>query len=363
MSLHDDPVYALLALDVSAKLDGTSAKLGSRFHATHQVPIALPDRLKDAIGTTEFKRLSGCRLFLLVSGPDASGSAGSERVWLEDRLDLFLRSLTLTSVGFRMSYGILMSGMVREGDNRAVQVRRFDAITASPGMPLHFVVQRAQLEHAERVSQKLRELRSTRGFERLWRALRAFDLALTTQDLALRLHQLVRAIEGVVVIPADKEKRLRLNQREWYASRVALMCSGLPTASDLLDLYDSRGATEHLALPVRDIQRNNPGMSAGDAEVPLARLVFLAEGIARHALVRVIEKPELHEHFVAEDSAIAFWNQDAEKVRSQWGDPFPVDQYLTHFDGSRAQQQLEQSRQRGIQYREIVEAAPPSFWE
>jgi hypothetical protein len=177
-------------------------------------------------------------------------------------------------------------------------------------------------------------------------------------DMPQRLHELVRAIEGVVPIPRERQGR---SQRDWFADKVALLWAGAPNREHLLALYDARGATEHLALPIRDLQRKNPALTTAEAEVEFAALVFLAEGLARHALIQVLESDTLRTTFDTEEDIYRFWAQEDAVIRDAWGDPLDVAKYLASFDAAAAHEEFERGREDRRHFRALVSRAPGDY--
>ena len=354
--------YALLALKASAKLGASRIRVGRGLHALHEPPVDLPSHWKEWLGSLEADSVAECRLFLLATAPARKPKVlDEENVWLEHRMNLFYRALALSSVGFRSSYGRMMLGAHTPDRMEMRQTQSVDPIVRTPGTPTHFVVTPAQMRQADRLVQVLWDLPSGGGYGRLWRSLRAFDTALHTNDLAMRLHQLVRAIEGVVRIPAGSPKaRGGLAQREWFATKVGLMWDGAPDRGKLLEMYDSRGATEHLELPVRDVQKRT-GLTAADAEVPFATLVFLAEGLARHALVRVLETDSLRDLFESEQKLDDFWAQSDPDVRATWGEGFPASRYEKNFDAEGARRDLDAGRADRNHWRDLYTRVRPEY--
>jgi hypothetical protein len=237
-----------------------------------------------------------------------------------------------------------------------------DALIEAPGTPAHFVITPEQLRQADELSRTLRDIDRRRGLPRHWRGLRAFELGLGHWDLSLRLHQMVRAIEATILIPPRAKDRGGLSQRAYFASKLALLSADPPDINTLLDMYDSRGAVEHLALPVRDVQARNPSLSNAEAELPFASLVFFAEGLARHTLVRVFSDPALQVAFDTDDAIMRFWAQSDIDVRKLWGTLFPTAAYRRHFDYDGAKRTLENGRAHREHWREVLAKAPPSVW-
>lgn len=360
--IPDGHKFALLALRADAQLGAHFVQIGEGLHAMHEPPVNIPEHWKEWLGTIEVRRLKECRLFLLANAPSETPDVlDDESVWLEHRLNLFHSALALASVGYHVSHGQLLIGARTKEHTSVRQVRRVEPIIHSPGLPLEFIVTLQQLRHADRLVPILWELGLNGTHGRLWRALRAFESALHTVDLSNRLHQLVRAVEGIMPIPAGKKERGDRSQRDWFADKSSILWTEPANRDRLLAMYDARGATEHLAVPVRDLQKRDPSLSAAEAEIPFAALVFLAEGLARHALVRVLESGTLLPHFATERSMTSFWAQPDAEIRKAWGGPFPATEYERRFDADRARDQLERGRQDRHHRRVMLARAPSSY--
>jgi hypothetical protein len=363
-SAQSERKFAALVLQGSAKLGCDSVVVAPGLVASHSPRIELSADWKALFGRVDEQRFDRCRLFLSANAPtDRPGILDEENRWLCDRVETEWRCVGLTSVGLSCEYGWRLTGREAVEGVSIRESTAVDRIVSAPGTPAHFVITVPQLQQAENLSHVLRAVRGSGSLRRHWRALRAFELGLGTLDLTLRLHQLVRAIEGVVSIPHSRAARGNLSQRDYFAEKVSLMCESTDSREALREMYSTRGAVEHLEMPVREIHaRPGKKLSAADAEVPFAELTFVAEGIARHALVRVFSEPGLRDAFSNEESILGFWRQSDEAIRDQWGSPFPFDDYRRHFDPRRAAEQLQHTRALRDHTRSVLERAPDSFW-
>ncbi len=356
--------FATLVLECSVALGGDSIVVAPGLTASHQARAELAADWKRFLSRFDAPLADRCRFFLTARGPSTRPEVlDEENVWLCDRVETVWASLVLCSPGLKCDRGWRLTG--RENID-GVSIREsavVEPVIAAPGTPTEFVATAAQLRQAENLSHVLHRLNGSGLLLRHWRALRAFMLGVSTFDLTLRLHQLVRAIEGVVFIPGSRGARGKLSQTDYFAEKVSLMWEGSSDPAMLREMYATRGAVEHLELPVREIHAR-PGntLSAVQAEVPFAEMAFVAEGLARHALVRVLSDERLHGAFSSEARIQEFWNQPADAIRAQWGSPFPVEEYRRRFDRDRAAQQLEHAREIRDTQRALRKRAPRSFW-
>lgn len=97
--------FALLALQVEARLDGDWLEIAPDLVAFHEAPLELPKHWREWLGTLEAQRLEKCRLFVLVAAPMQDASMlDHENRWLEHRADLFYRAMSLASVGYKAAW-------------------------------------------------------------------------------------------------------------------------------------------------------------------------------------------------------------------------------------------------------------------
>jgi len=126
-------------------------------------------------------------------------------------------------------------------------------------------------------------------------------------------------------------------------------------------MYDSRGATEHLERPIRNIRVASPALTPDEAELSFAELTFLTEGIARHALLKVIETAAIKAHYESDDTILAFWQRSDAAILADWGPQFPVDVLHRHFDPRIAASQLRYAHEQQLHWRKLYAKAPPEF--
>jgi hypothetical protein len=156
------------------------------------------------------------------------------------------------------------------------------------------------------------------SFKRINRAFNAFFTAITTNDVAERLHQFARCVDGF--IQGGTANR--------FASRTELFV-GTGHRERMGDIYKLRSQIEHL----NDLDPSLPGRTDRDRRIAFFKSLLVVENVARHCVRRFLADQRLWPHFVDQASIKAFWEDGRESVRtSEWGSLFDLAAYLTKID-------------------------------
>lgn len=146
---------------------------------------------------------------------------------------------------------------------------------------------------------------STRGLpDILHVALRAFGNALGRDGLEFRIPDFVRAAECVLAVPRGRGA-------EEFAQRAARIAPGLAEddyirggdlRTRLVTLYQNRNDCVHGKVPFQELHRQG---DEGDDEA--ARLEYVAERVAREALLVALRAVDKHDDFRDRDTLEAAW--------------------------------------------------------
>lgn len=159
------------------------------------------------------------------------------------------------------------------------------------------------------------------GMRRLKLAVRTFMLGFSENDLGQRIHQFVRAVADGVANSwrTDEFKR-----------RSALFVGSLEEDTESCrELYVMRSNAEHFNDPDEKIE---PHLSIREGLIRGCRRAFQAESLARYCFTRIVERPELWDHFGSKERLDAFWKLDEAERVELWGPPMDLSLALSSFD-------------------------------
>jgi hypothetical protein len=141
-------------------------------------------------------------------------------------------------------------------------------------------------------------------------------MALTESDLAERIHQFVRAVDGLTRVYNGKE----------FKAKSALLAG--PEHQDLCgQLYVIRSNAEHFHAPNNRLDALPPR----EDQVRMFRSCLAAEVLARHCLTHLVENKPLWGHFT-DDQVDAFWKRPLDEQKQIWGPPLDLTSALADFD-------------------------------
>lgn len=306
--------FACLALPISSQLaEGIELRLTDEILVATSAPHAIEDHWKTWLGTLLFERYEESDAFLIAH-------RASERLDVSDHeqrdLSIAVRVLwdvlLLTAIPHHgEDYGLVVTGAMREAGAKANSVAPLPLpfwAQWGPAPALDDLVLRASVERFERV----RWLWGTppNEYARLKRGLHAFRLGASESDALERLHQFVRALDGVLKLPPGPNK---------FAERANTFSLAAPEVLD--QIYRLRNAAEHL----KDWRAVFAGVT-GDATNMLGDTrAYQAERLAGHALGMVLDSPALVGAMQSDASIDAFWRRPAADVEADWGTKVDLD--------------------------------------
>jgi hypothetical protein len=284
-------------------------------------PAPLEDHWRTWLGSTETENFDETAFVIAAIKPGVGAAHDAVHRWLDDLAHSLLYGLALLGA-LRFYEGRAFSLMgQRMGDRVDVQslsrpfpfyrlpllneqeideplLRRAlglsDAIVGlfklTPQPPITFGRPRPQ-DH----------IRVRRGFNALLKGLRA-------ESLNERLHQFVRAMDGVFMTPASEG-------RKKFRHRGSLFVGGCSEKGAILEsMYDLRSAEEHL----------NDWKSAEPDEETAKLRGTQAELLACQLYAALLENPPLLNTFVSDESTEAFWRRQDHLVRTDMARLLPA---------------------------------------
>jgi hypothetical protein len=130
-----------------------------------------------------------------------------------------------------------------------------------------------------------------------------------------RLHQFVRAVEGVIMPAIGQSKRQFVHRGQVFAGNSA-------TSTTLLgELYDLRGLAEHLH-PFDTLLAAYP---QNDRESIALRRAYQGQLLASHVYERIFSNAHLQTAFGTDAAIDAFWRQAWAQQTQSWGQPIDLE--------------------------------------
>ncbi|WNG29262.1 hypothetical protein F0U62_38690 [Cystobacter fuscus] len=307
--------YALIALNAATDIKSPQ-DLGFGFFALPQGFLELPDHWREWLGTTRAKAIERSSLALFIKAKSEHPSV------LDEQNQLLMRQAANFYWGLLASDRLSLTGTgtqvtgANSGHGPDVrQVGELDGIVHVPGM-LPKTVTEAHLSRATTLALNLQELLAIPGMLRMKLAIRTFLLAVVEHDLGERIHQFVRAVDGLTRVWNGKE----------FKEKSALLAG--PTHQDLCgQLYAVRSSVEHFHHPDSKLDALPPR----ESQVRAFRNALAAEALARHCLSHLVENRLLWAHFT-DDQVEAFWKRPIDEQRQIWGPPLDLTAALADFD-------------------------------
>ncbi len=307
--------YGAIALDAGTDLKAPVALGGSYFAMPHGT-FRLPPHWKEWLGTIKTRAVERAGLLLVAARPSRE----------PDVLDADNEAV-LQAVD-SLYWGLLASGRVRiDGagvrltgaySTGGIDVRLVADVREVVHMPSLRTTRVAEthLRRAAALADGLSRLFAEPGMRRMKRAVHTFLLAFEERDLGERIHQFVRAVDGIT----------RARNREQFRDRARILV-GPGDAEVCHELYVIRSNTEHFHDPSKGL----PPLAEREDLVRAHERAHAAEALARFCVSRVVEAPHLWP--LLRDEAIdEFWKRPEEERARLWGSPLDLQAELAGFE-------------------------------
>jgi hypothetical protein len=152
------------------------------------------------------------------------------------------------------------------------------------------------------------------------RALQSFRDGIEERNVAEKLHQFLRCVEGFI-IPEQGNTQSRLKSR----TEVFI---GPGHHERVTEWFNIRSAVEHLHPPDDTV----PGEDVRTRRLRIMRRALEVEAVARHCLQRVLLNAELRGRFLTDDDIEAFWDAARDDRQGMWGEPLDLGQVEDSFE-------------------------------
>lgn len=306
LQLPEGHKYALLTLPDrhGANEAGILTDLGDGYIASGLLPVVPPEHWKQWLGSLLYGETERSGFYLVVHSPsDHPAVLDAENLDLQKKVYHLYTGLCIAVPYFSHGEIVSLTGAIRAGEADVRQYTRYNRTFYTAGSP-HAVINQARLRAAKRMSQSIQHFRATGEMPRFPRILGAFRNAMAAPEMDVRLHQFVRSIEGFLLpkpINADE-----------FANRAQRIVKG-DHREDLKNLYDIRGAIEHLHGPFNAIRGPEK-----DRHNTLLRRAIQAETLARYCLRYFLDTPEIWTHFSTSRQTQKLWNLPLTDFETIW---------------------------------------------
>lgn len=299
--------YALLALP-DPNTRGSLAPitdLGDGYYFGYELPGRIPDHWREWIGSLELRRVEQARFYLLARAPSAQPEVlDDENEALVRRVYRLYLGLLIAVPYFRHGEIICLSGANVGGELQVRQRSRYLPVFNSIGSP-HAEITVPKLRDAAALATAIAKVADGGLSDRIRRILRAFTAGCNASPLDERLHQFVRAAEGI--IDADFKNGAKI-----FAHRGQEITFG-NFQNDYREMYVIRSSTEHLRGPLARIKA-----PSAERETIMRHRTIQAETLARFCLWYFLGSERLWPHFRDDSTIEAYWQLPHSQRRKLW---------------------------------------------
>lgn len=315
--------FGVLAFDSCCGVDlqGTQA-LGDVVSVHPGCPIELDEHWRTWLGTLQTEKLIGANLVFTVQIDSATPSIlDAETKQLHEQLLVLRFSLFLHGIPDYGDNLIALGGIDGEG---VASVRRIDRPALAYRHPFGrrpTITERSLASTSECAKQILALHRNDGAFRRVRAGFRACTRAMEEPYLTESLHQYVRALDGLTMLPRGQGATK-------FSERAQLFATGVNIADVLLQLYQLRNSQEHLNDFHQVLEERT------DAEVRHVGSLraYQAERATLGAYQRLFKTPSLLAHLESDASIGDFWALDDDSRRGIWGVACDLDEVQGQHD-------------------------------
>jgi hypothetical protein len=288
--------------------------LGGGVSAHPACPIELPAHWREWLGTLQAEVITGANLLIAIEMPSQTPTIlDAETQLLDRRLTAMWRGLSLQGVPTYQQAKILLGGVDDRGET---SVRRVSTpVTAYRhqfGESLD--VSSTVLASAKRFADRIDHVYgAVPDFRRVRAGFTALNKGIEEHTAAERLHQFVRAMDGLMKLPQGAGRREFTNRGPTFVTGTGL--NGI-----LEQLYLLRNTQEHL----NEFRAVIPAPTQREFDRITSLRAYQAEQAALASYRRLFDGGPLND-FLTEASIDAFWRLDEAERRRRWGAAFDLD--------------------------------------
>jgi len=308
--------FGVLALDNCLELAITAPlKLSESATIYPYCPVAFPDHWREWLGTLQTAAFEKASLAIVVERPSKTPHDLDHEI---HEIDLELRAhfcgILLNGIPDYRDGLVAIGGVNEKAELAITQVRRLHtAYRHEFGKRLTIDGEVVQISSA--IGAVVLDLHSNKQYRRVRAGFKALVRAIEEFLPEERLHQYVRSVDGLTMLPKGKGE-------EQFIVRAQTFATGDKLPMVLQELYRLRNAQEHL----NEIRAVIVANSDQEAWRLISLRGYQAEQLALAAYRRLLTTPELLARFESDESTAAFWNLSVGERCIVWGEPFDLDQ-------------------------------------
>jgi hypothetical protein len=302
-------------------LGAAPISLANGLWSVSKIPFELEEPWKEWIGSLQAKELLGANFWLFAMAPSADpGVLDSENSALRSRAERMFFGLVLQGLGYERGY--ILSGAHHEG---AINVRQFTTLRdfhpnpeREPTLIIVDLLRRGTI-----VAKAIEEIFSPvarpggstpepKLFHRLRRGFLALLRGYEEQWWDTRLHQFVRAIEALLLLPVGSSTKKFAHRSQTFIGASDSSCQLLT------EMYQLRSCAEHMN------EMDSVLQGIAEPHRTAWKRCLQSELLASEVYLRLFSTPGLLQHFKDDEAIVALWNQQDHVVHTVWGNPLDL---------------------------------------
>ena len=315
--------FGMLAFDNCAEVQLNAAlDLGDGITVHPACPINLPEHWRTWLGTLQTSSLVDANLLVCIQIDSATPTVlDGETNQIAERLFALRFGLFLHGIPDYRNNFIVLGGVDANGSASVRRVLRPELAFRHeygrrPQITADTMVTTKECANGIRIFYE-----QPSNFRRLRAGFHACTRGMEEQHLDDRLHQYVRSLDGLTMLPPGQGKTE-------FSYRAQLFATGNAIAEVLEQWYQLRSKHEHLNDP------RSVFAAACDEEVERqgSLRAYQAEQAALMVYQRLFSSPELLARFRTDHNIAAFWDLPEVERQTAWGDACDIDAAQADLD-------------------------------
>lgn len=276
-------------------------------------PFDIPEHWQKWIGTLKNAHFAEANLVVVVTRPSATpGVLDQETRDLERELTTFICGLMIGGVP-DYKETTWFSGANVDGELSVRGLRSLETFYRTAGQ-VRPVLDDGSVKSAAALGAEILKLFASPDHKRVRVGFSKLVDGLKSRHPRARLHEFVKAIDGLMALEVGKSTRQFIHRGRTFASFGS-------KDDDCKPLYDLRSAEEHLNdwTPILDPTGK---LSPQERDALALAWTDAAQRLATDVYRRLLTAPKLLAEFKDENSTRAFWKLDDAERRKRWGSPY-----------------------------------------